>query len=318
MNRKTVCRRPMRMPNFLIIGAQKSGTTALYHYLKQHPEVYMSPLKEPGFFAFEGQQPAFTNLKGELSKTSRTSITSLADYQALFQGRRGEKAAGEASIVYLFVPATAACIKQYLPEVRLIAMLRNPIDRAYSAFTHALRDNLETVRDFERALELEESRIRNNCEFLFRYTSMGFYYAQLKRYFDVFDRDQIRVYLYDDLRTDLPGTLHDIFRFLGVDARFTPDMSALHNASGVPKNRLLHRATNVLLLKSDRARRLPEPFKVVLSSPFVSRTATKVRAGNLTKPPFPGQAREALGAVFREDILRLQDLLARDLSPWLS
>jgi hypothetical protein len=97
-----------------------------------------------------------------------------------------------------------------------------------------------------------------------------------------------------------------------------PDMSAPYNASGVPKNRLLHRATNVLLLKSDRARRLPEPFKAVLATPFVSRTATKVRARNLTKPPFPGEARKALGAVFREDILQLQDLLERDLSHWLS
>src|ERR687894_3261543 len=116
---------PMTMPNFFIIGAQKAGTTSLYYYLKQHPQIYMSPRKEPHFFK---------GMHSELRKSGRglPPVTDLGDYQALFRGVTDEKAIGEASASYLYSPKAPALIKSSIPDAKLIAVLRNPADRAYS------------------------------------------------------------------------------------------------------------------------------------------------------------------------------------------
>jgi len=311
-----------RMPSFLIIGAAKCGTTALYEYLKQHPDVFMSPLKEPNFFAFEGQMPDFRDLDGTPSPINTRSITALEAYQALFEGWTGQRAVGEASPQYLWAPQAAGRIKHYVPEARLVAVLRHPVERAYSAFMHAIRAGREPVRDFSEALRLEESRIRNRCGLLYRYRNLGFYYEQLNRYVEAFDRRQIRVYLYDDLTNDLPGTLGDLFDFLGVDPGFAPDTSMRHNPSGIPQNGILQAATQALVsgrgsLRAALARHVPGSLKSVLPVQWTLRMARKLRDRNLHKPALPPDVRASLNAVFREDIIQLQDLIGRDLSPWL-
>ena len=182
------------MPNFLIIGAAKSGTSAIYHYLKQHPQIYMSPIKEPYFFAFEGEK---LNFQGPGLTINESSIKEIESYRNLFQGVSDEVAIGEASTLYLYIPKAPTLIKQYVPNIKLIAILRNPVDRAYSSFMHLIRDQQEPITDFAQALKAEESRIQNNWGFLWRYQDIGFYSVQLKRYFEKFDRSQIKVYLYD-------------------------------------------------------------------------------------------------------------------------
>jgi len=223
----------MTMPNFLLMGAAKAGTTALYQYLKQHPQIYMSPVKEPHFFAYEGRKP---NTQGP-GDTANDSIITLKEYLALFESVRNERAIGEASTMYLYLPQACERIRYYLPDARLIAILRHPAERAYSAFIHLVREGRETLTNFSQALQSEEERIRQNWGPLWHLTRCGFYYEQVKRYFDTFPREQIKIYLYDDFKARPTQVVQDIFRFLKVDDSFQPDMSVRVNISGIPKSR---------------------------------------------------------------------------------
>ncbi len=305
----------MTMPNFLIIGAGKSGTTSLYEYLALHPEVYMSPVKEPNFFALEGQSLDFGAPENMTRNINSWSVTNLEAYRDLFGGVSGEKAIGEASPLYLYFPDAPGRIRRYIPDARLIAILRNPADRAYSAFTHLVHHDVEPFTDFDRALQEEEARIEANWEWTWHYKRAGFYYEQLSRHYETFDRDQIRVYLYEDLRDDPIGLLRDLFRFIGVDEAFagtlTADALTKHEASSFPRSRALHH-----FLK------YPNPFKSALKPLLpkgLRRTARyRLRSWNLAKPPaLSPKIRRNLTALYREDIEKLQDLIGRDLSGWL-
>ena len=299
----------MTMPNFLIIGAGKSGTTSLYHYLRQHPEVYMSPMKEPKFFCFEGERPNFRG-PGDDEEINRKCVTSIEAYKALFEGVAGEKAVGEASSMYLYYPKSPERIRRHVPGARLIAVLRNPVERAYSSYLHCVRDRGEPLGDFAEALRKEQDRISKGWGPLWHYKTAGYYSDQLRRYFDTFDRRQIRIYLYEDLKTDAAGVLRDIFDFLDVDGSYAPDISLKHNVSGVPKSRVLHALLNK-----------PNPIKSVFR-PLVPAGPRKVlnhkiSDRNLRKPQLSPEVRRQLVEAYSEDVKRVQDLIQRDLSKWL-
>ena len=222
----------MILPNFIILGAAKAGTTALYHYLKQHPQIGMSRIKETNNLALKGDSLDFRG-PGDCDYIKRFTITNQVDYLDQFADCWGKLAIGEASPLYLYSPKVPSEIKGLVPNAKLIAILRNPVDRAYSAFLHLVRDGRETTRDFAEALRLEPSRISDYWEHIWHYVAMGRYADQLARYFALFDRDQIRVYLYRDIRLNLSATLVDIYRFLEVDDSFHADVSTRHNA-GMP------------------------------------------------------------------------------------
>lgn len=289
----------MTMPNFFIIGAMKSGTTALYYYLEQHPKVYMSPVKEPNFFCSQ--------------ESAADTVTHIDTYQHLFKGVSGEKAVGEASHCYLYEPRVAAEIRRYVPEAKLIAVLRNPIDRAYSHFLHVVRVGTEPLGNFAQALREEEAGAYKERTF-HDYIGRGFYYSQLKRYFNTFDREQIRVYLYQDLSDAPTSTVQDAFRFLEVDDSFVPDVSLRRNVSGNPKYKTLDR-----LLR--RQTRVKHAVKIYLPARLrwrLSRTFDELKTRNLVRPPpIHPEVRRQLIEVYREDVLHLQELLHRDLSGWL-
>ena len=297
----------MTMPNFLVIGAMKAGTTALYSFLKQHPQVYMSPIKEPNFFAFEGEKVSFRAPQDQ-NGINRTSVTHIDAYRALFRGVTNEKAVGEASHWYLYSPKAPGRIRHHVPKAKLIAVLRDPVERAYSQYLFFVRDGQEPLTDFARALREEDTRIRNNWAFG-HYVSRGFYHAQLRRYFDAFDSSQIKVYLYEDLSADPIGMLRDTFHFLEVEEAFVPEISARPNVSGVPNNKVVH----ALLT---RPRRIKAVLKPHLPSRLL-RFASNLRDRNLSKPQLAPEVRRQMIEMYREDILKLQDLIDRDLSKWL-
>jgi hypothetical protein len=293
------------MPNFLIIGAEKCGTTALYHYLRQHPQVYMSPAKETGFFGAEGRKPD-TRAPGHLPTKH---INNIDDYRALFEEVSNEAAIGEASPYYLYSTRALERIHHYIPAAKLITILRDPAERAYSNYLHAIWLGREPLTDFSQALFQEEERIKASWESLFHYKQKGFYYAQLRRYFDRFNQGQIRVYLKEDLDVDSASVMKDIFRFLCVDEEFVPDVSLRPNVSGIPKNRMLHK----LVMELNRP-----SIKRLFPDRLVRGLREPIRNSILAKPPkLPLEARKALIGVYREDILRLQELIQRDLSTWL-
>jgi hypothetical protein len=291
----------MTMPNFLIIGAMKSGTTALYYYLEQHPEIYMSPVKEPNFFSSQEQENA------------ADTVTNIGPYQNLFRGASGKKAIGEASHSYLYEPGAAAEIRRYIPGAKLIAILRNPVDRAYSHFLHMVRTGAEPLDDFAQALQEEAVGIHKERTFQ-DYIGRGLYYDQLERYFGTFPREQIRVYLYEDLSAAPIATVQDAFRFLGVDDSFAPDVSLRRNVSGQPKYKTL----DGLLRRQSRIKHAAKIYLPARMRWRLSKAFDDLKTRNLVEPP-PVQAevRRQLIRIYREDILRLQDLIHRDLSGWL-
>lgn len=298
----------MTLPNFLLIGAPKSGTTSLYEYLRQHPQVFMSEMKEPNFFAFEGESLSFRGSGAEINKAS---ITQLEKYKTLFY-RANHKVVGEASTLYLYIPKASERIKYYIPEVKLIAVLRNPVDRAYSSFLHLIRQGREPIKDFEKALLVEEERIKNNWIFLSRYKDVGLYYSQLKRYYDKFDSAQIKVFLYDDLKNDCVGLMKEVYDFLEVDNTFLIDSTVKFNISGLPKS---------LLLQKIISTRYPGKkfIKSMFSDNIKNHVIKKVQEINLETPPkMSPTTRTMLTKYFEEDIVKCQELIQRDLSMWIN
>lgn len=300
----------MRLPDFLIIGTGKAGTTSLYHLLQQHPEIFMSPVKEPNFFAFDGEPPRFRG-PGDDRTVNRDSVVSWKDYGDLFAGALGKQVCGEASTRYLEIPGTAARIRARVPDVRLIAILRNPAERAFASYLHHRRDGREPCESFTEALDLEEQRTAERWGFG-QYLGGGFYHRQLLPYWDLFDDSQIRIYLYQDFRDDPRRLLRHLYGVIGVDDGFEADLSVPYNVSGIPRSALVDKALSPSTLTN--------AIKSALPSALSKRIAAAVRArrnANLERPTMAPDTRARLIEAYREDLLRLQDRIGRDLSAWL-
>jgi hypothetical protein len=301
---------PSSIPNFLMIGAAKSGTTSLWNYLRQHPQIFLASVKEPRFFAYEGETVNYSGPGDD--KWGREIINSWDAYQALFQSAKGQLALGEASNVYLYFAQRAAPrIASRLPGVKLIAILRNPVDRAYSNFLMMRGEGREPLSDFRRALREEEKRLRNGWSPGWAYYRRGLYADSLRTYLAYFPRERMRFLLYDDL-VQAPGRLlQEIFEFLGVDP-FLPDLSQRHNVSVHPRSHLLafliHNRTP---LSRSLRKILPETIRLSINQ--------ALRAANATRPPvLQSEIRREISASFREDIRQVSQLIDRDLSGWLS
>jgi hypothetical protein len=301
----------MRLPTFLLIGAAKSGTTSLHHYLAQHPAVFMSPVKEPGFFAFEGHDLEFSGPGDEWIK--ETVDTTIQSYSNNFSGVTTEQAIGESSPVYLYSIEAAGRIATRIPDARIIAILRNPVERAYSQFLFFVQCGREPLWDFGEALDQEESRIRANWAWGWHYKRLGFYHEQLTRYLDHFDRSQIKILLYEDLHDQPKKTVRRLYRFLDVDESFTPNLNERHNVTQVPRSREIAH----FLRKPNPARAL---IRAVTTTEFRRRLATSTWLSSflVERPPMPPDARQRLIQDYRTDILQLQDLIERDLTSWLT
>ncbi len=287
------------MPNFLIIGAMKAGTTSLYSYLKQHPEIFMSPVKEPGYFSFGDSEPF-----EEFKKLSPEIICSYREYQKLFQQARKEKAIGEATTAYMDCPRAHVRIKEFLPNVKLIAVLRDPADRAHSHFMFNKKRFVEDSLTLETVLK--QNRVIEGRNYRYNYLGKGFYFKQLSTYLELFEKDQIKILLFDDLENDPMKLLREIFTFLEVDETFEPDISIKYNVSGVWRNGAIE-----TLLKRFHALRLIAEKK--LSPKLVTPLGKIIMKPQKSSPVL----RQKLINHYRQDILQLQNLIQRDLSHWL-
>jgi hypothetical protein len=290
----------MPLPNFLIIGAGKAGTTSLYHYLRQHPQIFMSRIKETNFFAFDGQRD-----------TERFSIRTLDAYTALFSAAAGERALGEASPSYLVYAAAVGRIRQRLPGVKLFAQLRDPSERAYAHYLDNL-DRGQERRDFASIIREYRAGVDPTAgDPGYMYLATGFYHRHLTRFLERFPRDQLLIGFYDDFKRDPMAVLRQIFRFLQVAENFSPDVSKRHNPSGLPRSSMLHTVTRERSL-SRATKGLPEPVRR-----SVMAVGRAIRQRNFIKPDLPVETRRELIAVYRDDVSALQDLTERDLASWL-
>jgi len=298
------------LPNFLVIGAGKAGTTSLHHYLRQHPDIYMSPIKETNFFAYDpgGVHPWIQ------SDASLFPVTAMEDYKRLFRRGRHKLARGEVSPMYLWHPAAPGNIHAHLPDATLIAILRNPVERAYSSYMMKVSQNRER-RTFAKAVE-EETLLADRMggwpagrDF---YIGLGFYYRQLTNYTRLFRRDQMNIFLYEEFKENPVGVLRQIWSALGLRAAQVPEFPAVHNPSGLPKNRFIHFLLQPRRLTKRIRRHLPSKIHDPLFDLLMG-----IKARNLVKPPLEPAPRSRLLEIFREDIVQLQSLLGRDLLDWL-
>jgi hypothetical protein len=318
-----------RLPNFFIIGAAKSGTTSLHEYLDQHPDIYMSFPKELNFFSFFDSTPDFSGpcddpdnpVLGDRLRREKygLSITTWPGYRKVFSRVRLEKAIGESSVSYLYFPQAGKRIRQCVPDARLIAVLRNPVDRAYSKYRQLRRDGAEPLMTFEQALATETARMRDNWSPAWFYVDRGLYHRQLKRYYDLFDRDQIRVVLYDDFTKRPREILEDVFAFLDVDASFCVDLSQKYNmfeGGSVPRNMWVYNLMARPNWFSSTSRAVLPARLLGHLRPIVKSAITR-KASDVDIAPLKDETRRYLTRIFRNDILRLQDLIEKDLSHWL-
>ena len=301
----------MRLPNFLVIGAAKSGTSALYRYLRQHPQIFLSARKESHFFAYEGRDP-HTQGPGD---TIPNAITQLADYAALFASAGAQQTVGEVCPTYILFPHACERIRFHVPDARLIAILRRPADRAYSAYMHLVRDGREPIADFGKALDAEPERIAANWGPIWHYSDGGFYAEQLARYRASFAPEQLKIILYDDFQRWPIDVVQELCRFIGVDDAFVPDMSVRPNVSGQPKNRFLQRAMFSLFNRPNPVRALA---RQMISEETRTRFTSSMRRRNLRKTGMESATRQRLNDLYRHDVERLEEMIGRDLSHWLA
>lgn len=306
----------MTWPTFLIIGTAKAGTTALYHYLMQHPQIYMSPNKEPNYFALTGERLDFRG-PADMQHIGKYSVTDSVRYTRLFEGANGAAAIGEASPLYLYDPRAPARIHETLPDVKLIVILRNPVERAYSSFLHLVRDQREPILDFEQALQAEQARIEANWEHIWHYVQLGFYHRQLQRYLQIFDRRQLLILLYEDWNADNAATLRQVFHFLGVEDHPVQPPNRRPNDSTNPRRWPLHKHKRLhRFISSDHA--LKRAVRWALPPRTRRHLGDWIGRRNMRVPPLTARARAFLVATYREDVHHLQRLIARDVSTWLT
>jgi Sulfotransferase family len=309
-------------PNFFIVGAPKAGTTSLYRYLDQHPQIYMSPVKEPCHFAPEVMpanfSPEYRNsvtydaremqayLRGpKLEKRFSGYVPEWADYLSLFEGAKKELAIGEASVCYLWSPTAARNISARLPHARIVALLRHPAERAWSQYLHGVANGhvTKSLREhIEACLKSPGKRFSPVYPFL----EFGMYSRQIRTYFDLFPRENVRVCFYQD---GLAHVVTDILGFLNVDAEFQVDLSGRHLDSSTAQTPT---AVYRTLAKYQLWQRLRK---------FAPRRARSVlRKMAFSKRPVAqmnDSDRRFLCEYYREDVLHLAALLERDLTSWL-
>jgi Sulfotransferase family len=290
------------LPNFIVIGAAKAGTTALYWYLAEHPAVFMSEVKETNFFAY-GVDGHGRLIYGD-PDVHKFPVKTLAEYEALFADPGGAQAVGEASPIYLECPQAPGRIRALLPDVRLVCCLRHPVERAYADYLMYL---WRRGRRFEPARDLTPDAVWARPDS--RWMDVSRYHAQLARYYEIFPRDRIHVFLFDDLKRSTVDAVQGVYRFLAIDSAFVPDLETAHNVGGVPASRALE---SFLTNRSLRA--VVEPWIPKRAADWVRR----IRTSNMRKaPPLPPELRKELTSRFREDIVRTSGLIGRSLDHWL-
>jgi hypothetical protein len=297
-------------PNFFIVGAPKCGTTALYEYLRPHPNIFMSGIKEPHYFAKDlGSYPR---------------IQRAEDYMAMFAEATSEHLrVGEASVYYLRSTVAIPNIREFNPDARLVAMFRNPVDMVYSFHSQLLYVAEESERDFETAWRLQERRARgldlpprSRGAFLLQYAELGRFGTQVERMLAAFPRDQVKLILFDDFAASPQAVYDDVIGFLGLPHDGRSEFPRIND----------NKRARVDWLR--RFARKPPPIlksaiqglKQAIGSEGLTTAKKKLVALNTTKerrPPLSPAFRAELVETFRDEVARLGRVLQRDLSHWV-
>lgn len=303
----------VKLPDFLIVGAARSGTTSLYYYLLQNPQIFMSSVKEPYFFCLK--EEASQNLD---SLYRKDIIWRLEEYVKLFEAADDKQIIGEATASYLYlfsdtIKKIKLVYEERYKDLKIIAILRNPIERAFSHYLYFVSRGKETL-PFKEAIDLRTVEKRRVNSFTNDYLGYGMYYKQLNAYMEEFPN--IKVFLLEDMR-DTRSLMSDLFGFLGVDPDIEIDMNIKFNPSGIPTNRALMYFLGNKNLFQDMIR---QSLKLIISEKyFIQLVGFKhnLLRKFLKKQEMDFATKEKLIDIFRDEVVDLQRLIKRDLSHWL-
>ncbi|MEP7129431.1 MAG: sulfotransferase [Chitinophagales bacterium] len=288
-----------KLPNFFIVGAPKAGTTSLYYYLKKHPEVFMSSIKEPNYFSYEEtvKQNLYHKEKG---------VGTLEEYLQLFETANGRhKAVGEASVSYLFYPSVPAKIKELSPDAKIIMSLRNPVDRAFSHYF--MEHKLGYVSESLENIVSKTSKHKFAHLWYQQYIELGLYYEQVKRYIDVFGKDNVRIFIYDELSDDMQGMILNVLHYLNIDPSFMPDLEGKYNTYSAPRNNFLRAIYSQKNLRLFARKIIPDHKVEAIKKLFLTRKVKQVKHDDTV---------DRMQAIFKPDIMQLEKLINKDLSRW--
>ncbi len=295
----------MRKPDFFIVGAFKAGTTALYEYLRAHPQIFMSVPKEPMYFG-QDLTPRYRRMTED-------------EYLALFRGAADGQRAGEASPWYLYSSGAAREIQGFNPDARIIVMLRNPVDVMYSQHSQLVFNQREDLADFALALEAEEDRLAGRRvptdairpEALHYRRSVRFP-EQVRRYLEVFGAERVHFIVFDDLVADAPAVYRSTLEFLGVDPTVAIDLHVYNpnkTARSGRMQRLIFAPRGPMRRAFGTLRRFPLMHRV--RDALVSANSTKAVRGRMDP-----ELRARLTSEFAPQVAELGDIIGRDLSKW--
>lgn len=310
------------LPGVFIVGAAKAGTTSLYHIMKAHPQIYMSPVKEPNYFSddtvVELLRPSLKKrlkaqqiekfIEGEMKNTIHTAyIRDFEVYKKLFRNIGQKKIAGEASVSYLYSKTAAKNIFYLIPEAKIIIILRDPIQRAFSHYLMDLQLAF-TTGTFASALSQDMEVQTKSWGVSSHYIETGLYAEQVKRYLDVFPASQVKIVLYDDLKKKLFDIIKELYAFAGVDDSFIPEISEKYNTAIIPRSEIASYA-----LKFNRLRIAAR--KLLKGS--LKRNIKKIFLKTDELPQITSDEKKLLRTYFKNDVSRLEKMIKRDLSSWL-
>ncbi|GAB1823412.1 sulfotransferase family protein [Herbidospora sp. RD11066] len=291
----------MTLPGFLVIGAPKAATTALHAALTAHPDLWLSGVKEPKFFLSDGPPPDRGG-PGD-AETYREHVWRRADYEALF---RPGYLNGESTPFYLYDRDAQRRIKDLIPDVRLIVVIRDPVERAHSNWTHLWSAGLEPVGDVVEACARESERIAAGWAPFWHYVGLGKYGEQLRDLYDLFTEEQVLVFRYRDLLDRPAETLDRICGHLGVRTGLISEVPR-ENVTVHPPETVLHQVLSQVVRVGDRL------GGQVLTAPL----ARVLQRDGRARRPLTWEQRQELIAYFTDDIKLLEEVTGEDFSDWI-
>ena len=302
----------MALPDFFIAGVPKAGTTALHAALARHPALYMSAVKEPKFFLSDGPPPGQGG-PGD-AKTYREHVWRRTDYEALFAGAATGQLRGESTPFYLYDRAAQRRIRAQLPEAKLIVVLRDPVERAHSNWTHLWSAGLDPVGDFVAACGEEERRIEAGWAEFWHYTALGRYGEQLEHLYRLFPREQVLVFRYRALVESPAQTLDRICAFLGVPRGVLTEIPR-ENVTAHPDPTLRHHAVSRTLRAGHQ---LTATLPGRAGSGLIDRLERILQQDAAPRRPLTWQERQALIPRFEADVALLESVTGEDFGDWLA
>jgi len=317
-----------KKPNFFIVGAAKTGTTSLYHYLNQHPEIYMCPIKEPHFhskdfiiskFSERYKKRIELDLKKyfeekKLPPKHIAHINKLNEYLELFREVKNEKAIGEVSNGYLFSKVAAKNIYKFNKNAKVIIILRDPVKRAFSGWLMELKLNREIDKNFITAVIKDYKKLKKGWGISNNYIEGGLYYEKVKRYFDVFPKDQIKIIIFEKMVQNMQDAIKDILKFLNVNINFKIDISEKYNVKELPRFLIINQFIDKII--SSKFIRI----KLEYYTQFLNKNFNCYKNILFSKKGLPSLSNSDIKYLipfFKEDIEKLSELVKYDFSDWI-